>query len=76
MNYFKQSLFKNILMTKNGVSTNFEIGQNFTKLKFENESQNSGFQEISNILDSNLFLLTSNTYLKPLCFQLKFKNKN
>ena len=56
-NYFTPLWKKNILMTKNGVSPNSEIGGNFTKLKFKNESQNSGFQELSNILDSNIFYL-------------------
>ena len=44
-NYFTPMWKKNILITRNGVSPNSEIGGNFTKLKFENESQNSGFHE-------------------------------
>ena len=39
-NYFTPLWKKNILMTKNGISPNSETGGNFTKLKFENESQN------------------------------------
>ena len=36
---------KNIMMTKNGVSPNFETEGNFTTMKFENESQNRGFHK-------------------------------
>ena len=40
---------KSMLMTKNGVPPNSDIGGNFTKLKFENESQNSWFHKLWNL---------------------------
>ena len=36
---------KNMMMTKIGVSPNSETEGNFTTMKFENESQNSGFHK-------------------------------
>ena len=44
-NYFTPSWKNNNLMTKNRFSPNSEIGGNFIKLKFENESQINRFHE-------------------------------